>query len=295
MMHGYCIPLRWPMRGVTQRQGIVVRGPAGWGEYSPFPGFSDGLEARCWSAARASASDPWPAPVRSWIPVHATIPAIGPEAAAEMILASGCTSAKVKVAEGDDEARLEAVRDTLGPGGQITVDSNGAWTVDEAVVKVKAFRRHEISLYEQPVATLEEMRTVRSRIDVPIAADESATSPQALRAVADMQAADAVVVKVQHFGGVAPALDAISEAGLPAIVSCLIETSVGLSAAVALAAALPELPFSCGLATVQLLQADLVDEPLIPIQGRLEVRRPDVSMSALSKYAAEVEAPEHLV
>jgi len=198
--------------------------------------------------------------------------------AVQILKRSGCNAAKVKVAEGDDEARLEAIRDALGPGGRITIDANGAWDVHQAMEAIRVFRRYGIDLVEQPVATVEEMKYLRKRIDIPIAADESAATPGQAERVARLEAADVLVLKVQHMGGVADALKAVESTGLPAIVSSLIETSVGLSAGLALAAALPELDYPCGLATASLLESDVVANPLLPVDGRIQVRRPDVDL-----------------
>jgi O-succinylbenzoate synthase len=63
--------------------------------------------------------------------------------------------------------------------------------------------------------------------------------------------------------------------GLPCVVSSALESSVGIAAGVALAAALPELPFACGLATVALLADDVTSAPLLPVDGALPVARPE--------------------
>ena len=71
--------------------------------------------------------------MRAAVPVNVTVPACDPERAREIVLASnGCRTAKVKVAErgqvlAHDEARLEAVRDALGPDGLIRIDANAGW------------------------------------------------------------------------------------------------------------------------------------------------------------------------
>jgi len=289
---GFQIPLEVPMRGVTSRRGILVKGSAGWGEYSPFPGFSDGLETLCWRAALAQAnSDPPPA-LRVSIPVYATVPAVTPEEARTLVIGSGCTSAKVKVAEDEDEQRVEAVRDALGDGGEITVDANGGWTIDEAERSLKRLRAYGVTLAEQPVKTLEEMAVLRKRVEIPIAADESVRGLEDALEALRLEAADVLVVKLQHFGGITGALRILEATGLPVIVSSLIETSIGLAGAAAFAASLPELPFPCGLGTGSLLTADLVDDPLLPEQGWIPVRRPEVNLDLLSEYRYEVDFPQ---
>ncbi|NYD52718.1 O-succinylbenzoate synthase [Actinomadura luteofluorescens] len=290
-MRVYSIPMRTRFRGVTRREGALVRGPAGWGEFSPFAEYGPAECARWLAAAREAARDGWPEPVRDRIPVNATIPAVGPERAFEMTRESGCRTAKVKVAErgqtdADDLARVEAVRAAIGPEGRVRIDANGGWDVDRAARMIRSLDRWELEYAEQPCATLEELAAVRRRVDVPIAADESirrAEDPLKVRAAG---AADVAVLKVQPLGGVAASLRVAEACGLPVVVSSAVETSVGLAAGVALAAALPELRYACGLGTLSLLEGDVVRDPLRPVAGELEVRRPEVDEEALRRWEA---------
>jgi O-succinylbenzoate synthase len=278
------IPMRLAFRGVTSREGALLRGPLGWGEFSPFPEYGPTFLARWLAAAREAATRAWPAAVRTQVPVNTTIPAVGAERAHALTAASGCRTAKVKVGEGDDEARIEAVRDALGPGGRIRLDVNGAWDVDTAARRIQALARYGLEYVEQPVPTIEEMRRLRRLVDVPLAADESVRLADDPRCVVLGDAADIVVLKVQPLGGVWAALEVAEALGLPAVVSSAVETSVGIAAGLALAAALTELPYACGLGTVPLLEGDVVDAPLVPVGGELEVRRPPVSEAALARY-----------
>jgi O-succinylbenzoate synthase len=275
----YAIPLRTRFRGITVREGVLLRGDAGWGEFSPFWDYG-AAECVPWlRAAREAADQGWPAPVRHQIPVNVTVPAVGPERAAEIVRAGGCRTAKVKVAEpgqaeADDLARVEAVRDALGPGGRVRVDANGGWDVDTAIRVLKLLDRYDLEYAEQPCRTVEELAEVRRRQHVPVAADESIRRAEDPLRVARLEAADIAVLKVQPLGGVRACLEIAERIGLPVVVSSALETSVGIAAGVALAAALPELPYACGLATVQLLRSDVVAEPLLPVDGMLPVRRP---------------------
>jgi O-succinylbenzoate synthase len=283
--------MRTRFRGVTRREGALIQGPAGWGEFSPFAEYGPAECARWLAAAREAACEGWPAPVRDRIPVNVTIPAVGPERAFEMTKESGCRTAKVKVAErgqgdADDLARVEAVRAAIGPEGRVRIDVNGRWDVDHAARMIRALDRWELEYAEQPCATLEELARVRRRVDVPIAADESirrAEDPLKVRAAG---AADIAVLKVQPLGGVAAALRVAEACGLPVVVSSAVETSVGLAAGAALAAALPELPYACGLATLSLLEGDVAGDPLLPVAGEIEVRRPVVDEEALRRWEA---------
>ncbi|WP_100422358.1 o-succinylbenzoate synthase [Sediminihabitans luteus] len=293
-------PLHVRFRGITVREGVLLRGPAGWGEFSPFREYDDAEALAWWRAAREACDVGWPAPVRDVVPVNVTVPAVGPEQAAAIVRASGgCRTAKVKVAQRladgtvepvDVEAeRLAAVRDALGPGGRIRIDANGGWDVDEAVARVRRLDRAAggLEYVEQPTADVAGLARVRRAVDVPVAADESIRRAEDPFAVVRAEAADVVVLKVQPLGGVRACLELAERVGLPVVVSSAIESSVGIAAGVALAAALPELPYACGLATTQLLVRDVVAEPLAPVDGAIRVARPVPDDEHLDALAAD--------
>ncbi len=290
--HRVRVPLRVPLGGQSFREATLVEGPIGWGEFSPLPGYPCDPR-QCEEAVREAVFLGWPRPLRTEVPVNALVPAVDAATAAQLATAAaaaGMTTVKVKVGGGspdDDADRVAAVRAALGPGGRIRLDANGAWDVDTAVTVLDRLARYDLELVEQPVADLADLAAVRRRVAVPVAADESIRSLGDARRLAALAAADAVVVKVQPLGGVRAALKVIEAAGVPAVVSSLYETSIGLSAGVALAAALPELPFACGLGTAALLAGDVVAEPLIPHGGMLPVRRPDPDPALLARWAIE--------
>ncbi|GAA1634224.1 o-succinylbenzoate synthase [Kribbella alba] len=289
----YSIGLRNRFRGITVREGMLFEGPAGWAEWSPFLDYDDATCVSWLRAAREAAVDGWPAPVRSAVPVNCTVPAVDAARAVEIVRASGCTTAKVKVAEpgqtlADDLERVEAVRDALGPTGRVRIDANGGWSVDEALRSLKELARFELEYVEQPCASVEDLAAVRRRTDVLVAADESIRRAEDPLLVRKLEAADIAVLKVQPIGGVRACLDIAEQIGLPVVVSSALETSVGIAAGVALAAALPELPYACGLATVSMFTSEVVAQPLLPVDGLLPVGRvqPDPAMLA----AAEADA-----
>ena len=295
--HVFSIPMRMRFRGITVREGMLLRGPAGWGEFSPFLEYDARVAAPWLACAREAAFEGWPSPLRDAVPVNVTVPAVGPEQAAAIVRASnGCRTAKVKVAEpgqsrADEQARLEAVRDALGPDGRIRVDVNGGWAVGEAVAAIGVLDRAAggLEYVEQPCASVEDLALVRRRVDVPVAADESIRRAEDPYRVRDLEAADVAVLKVQPLGGVRACLRIAEDIGLPVVVSSALESSVGIAAGVALAAALPELPYACGLATVQLLTDDVAVHPLLPQDGALPVVRPEVDAAALDRLRATPE------
>jgi O-succinylbenzoate synthase len=282
----FAIPLRLRFRGVDTRSGMLVQGPAGWGEWSPFAEYEPRLAARWWRAAVEAATRPWPAPRRDVVAVNAIVPAVSAERAHEIARTSGCATVKVKVGAGDDVARVEAVRDALGPDGRIRLDVNGAWDVDTAATRLRALARFDLEYVEQPVADLADFARLRTRVDVPLAADESVRLAADPLHVEGIDAADVVILKVQPLGGVRRCVEVAEACARPVAVSSAVETSVGLAAGLALAAALPDLPHACGLGTRALLAGDVVDDPLDPVDGVLDVRRPVPSPALLERWAA---------
>ncbi|WP_410637009.1 o-succinylbenzoate synthase [Amycolatopsis sp. lyj-346] len=300
-MKVYAIPLRTRFRGITVREGVLLPGPAGWGEFCPFADYSD-AESVPWLRAALEATEAgWPAPVRDRVEVNTTVPVVGPEQAHELVRASGCRTAKVKVADprvslADDCARVEAVRDALGPGGAIRVDANMAWDVDTAVRAIADLDKAAggLEYAEQPCPSIEDLAAVRRRVNVRIAADESIRRAEDPLKVAVAGAADIAVLKVAPLGGVRRALEVAEGSGLPCVVSSAVETSVGLAAGLALAGALPELEFACGLGTISLLTGDVCPHPLSPVDGYLPVVReapePTAAYAAPPEVAAAWEA-----
>ena len=268
---------------IGARDVLLLEGPVGWGECSPFAGYPcDPATAR--AAAEEAATVGWPAPRRAVIPVNAFLPAGAPIDAAALV---GFPAIKVKVGRGDpadDVRRIHELRDAVGPEPALRIDANGAWDVATAIDVLGALSSLVIEFAEQPVASVEDLAAVRRATDVPIAADECVRSVEDAQRVRDAGAADVIVLKVQPLGGVRRALEIVDACGLPAVVSSMMETSVGIAAGVALAAALDELPYACGLATLDEIEGDVTDDPLVPSAGMLAVRAVLPSPARLAAY-----------
>jgi o-succinylbenzoate synthase len=292
------LPLVTKFRGIRVREALLMEGPYGWTEFSPFVEYDD-AESSQW--LRAAIDFGWqltPHAYRDVIAVNATVPAVSAaEVAGVLARFPGCRSAKVKVADpsqsvADDVARVRAVREVMGPEGRIRVDANGLWNVDEAEHAIHSLAEFDLEYVEQPCATIEELAEIRHRtkyMGLPIAADESVRKATDPLEVARAGAADILVIKAQPLGGIHAAQALIAEAGLPVVVSSAIDTSVGLAMGAYLAAAVPQLDFDCGLGTAALLGADVCDEPLSPVAGGIPVRRPTVSGRLLDANAASAE------
>ncbi|WP_458108848.1 o-succinylbenzoate synthase [Arthrobacter sp. R3-55] len=300
--HVVSLPMRVKFRGIMERETLLLRGPMGWGEFCPFPEYDD-HESSPWLAAALEAG--WmgfPPPRRSAIPVNATVPAVPAERVPEVLARFGRVDAvKIKVAERgqslrDDVARVHAVREAL-PEAAIRVDANGGWDIGQAVEALGKLSVAGLEYAEQPVPTIEGLAEVRRRLSeggtpVLIAADESVRKEDDPLRVARAGAADLIVVKVAPLGGVRRALDIVEQAGLPAVVSSALDTSVGIRAGLALAAALPALPYACGLGTVSLFESDITLDPLVADDGGIQLRETVADPGLLEQFAAPRERRE---
>lgn len=271
-------------RGVTERELVLFEGPQGWAEFAPFVEYDDD-ESASW--LRGALEWGWQSdvtPVRTHIPVNATMPAVPADRVQSVLERFGDMgerpTVKVKVAEPgqtltEDVARVRRVRELL-PLAHNRVDANGGWTEDEAVDALSVLADFGLEYAEQPVATVEGLARVREALDargvpLPIAADESVRKAEDPLRVARLGAADLLVIKAMPLGGVARALGVVKASGLPCVVSSALDSSVGIAAGVALAAALPELPYACGLGTVALFAEDVADPSLVPQGGMITV------------------------
>ena len=294
--HVVTLPMRVKFRGIMQRESLLLRGPVGWGEFCPFPEYGD-TEASRWLAAAIEAGwQGFPDPVRTSVPVNATVPAVAADRVPDVLARFGRVDAvKVKVAErgqslDDDVSRLRAVRAAL-PDAAIRVDANGGWDVPGAVEALTRLAPVGLEYAEQPVPSIEGLAEVRRRLQeagtpVLIAADESVRKETDPLRVARAGAADLIVVKVAPLGGVRRALDIVAQAGLPAVVSSALDTSVGIRAGLALAAALPDLPYACGLGTVSLFESDVTLDPLVADDGAIRLRDVAADAGLLERFAA---------
>ena len=281
----FVVRLSVPVGAVVERRGWLVRGPAGWGECSPLPSWSEEECAAAERSAEEAASQAFPAPFEPGraVNVNAMVPRVSPADAARLARGSGCRTVKVKVGDELGIERVAAVRDAVGPSVRIRLDANGAWAdAEAAVAALRDFVRFDIELVEDPVASLEDLVRVRRAASMPVAAEMSVRTVDDAKRLGALGAADAVVLKPQRIGGVRAALEAAELAGVPAIASSALETSVGLAAVLAFAAALPTGQWAHGVGTALLLATDVTSEPLVPVGGRIDPRRvvPDLLTAA---------------
>jgi O-succinylbenzoate synthase len=292
------IPMRTKFRGITEREILLFEGPEGWAEWSPFVEYPDPVAAQ-WLDGAMEFAFATPDLVRDRIGINATLPAVSPDLIASALAPFGnFRTVKIKVAEpgqkmADDLARIRAVRE-LFPDARIRLDANGGYSVANAMQLAYRLAHDGIDLdyFEQPVRSIEEMVDLKSKLsgkNIKIAADELVRLAEDPLAVAKAEAADILVIKAAPLGGIRQALRTIERAGLPAVVSSALESSVGISMGLHLAGAMPTLDYDCGLGTVALLTEDVCDEPLIAVDGYLPVRRVVPSEARMNALATSPE------
>jgi O-succinylbenzoate synthase len=291
------IPLKHSFRGVNHREVMLFEGSHGWTEWSPFLEYQD-EEAAVWLAAAIEFgwSEAPAAKVKS-IPINATLGAIKSKHIVEALEPFGkFQTVKVKVAEPgqtivEDLFRVLRVHEFF-PDAKIRIDANGGYSVQNAIEIAKeiAIANIDLEYFEQPVKTIAELAEVKlklSRIGIKVAADESVRKVSDPLAVAQANAADVLVLKAQPLGGISNALQIANEAALPVTISSALETSIGISMGLHLAAALEVPTFDAGLGTVALFEDDVCDEPLMPVDGRIKVQRVVPSEKKLAALTAD--------
>jgi O-succinylbenzoate synthase len=310
----FALKLNGKFRSTETRTGVLISGPSGWGEFAPFPEYSDEICATWLAGALESAFGTFPERLRSSVPVNAIIPMLNVEqtisAVESAVNVYGMTTFKVKVADSSsdflvmDELRVKAVRatlDRLGIEGKIRIDVNGQWNLEQAMQAIPILDQAAggLDYIEQPCSTIAELIELKNRMQswdhpVQVAVDESLRLTETIDVAQIKSAADILVVKAIPLGGVQRALDLVTEIGLPAVVSGSLDTSVGLSSGIALAASIPQLYGACGLGTGTLFAEDLVTPTTLPTNGELVVRRASPDAHLLATSASQVSDADRL-
>ena len=293
-MQVIALPLKSKFRGITVREVALIQGPVGWGEFAPFLEYDDAESSNWLLSAIDSATNQPPMAHRSFIKVNATLPALNNAKEIEELLKTfaGCDTVKIKVGEnlGEDIVRVARVRALL-PKAKLRLDVNGSWSVDQALINLYAISEEvgPLEYVEQPCATLEELASLREKlaIDIKIAGDEVIRKAPDPFAIDLSSAIDILMLKVAPLGGITRAREIAAHHQLPLVVSSALDSAVGIGNGLQLAASLPTLDYACGLATGQLLSADVAQMPLE--NGQLEVCSVSPDSDLLAKYAVPVE------
>ncbi len=292
------LPMRTTFRSLNIRETALFKGENGWGEFAPFVEYSD-QESLPWLESAIEAADKALSPaLRESIPINATVPASNDEAEIEQILSwyPGVDTVKIKVGTGiqEDLVRIAVVRKHL-PKAKIRIDVNGSWSVKEAALNVNAI--YEVTgdlleYVEQPVASLDELKQLKEdmSVDVKIAGDEVLRKAKDPFAISLYGAIDILMLKVSPLGGIKRAMDLASHHKLPVVISSALESAVGNSYGLALAARVPNLDYACGLGTSALFKQDVSDIPIV--NGAIKATGYPIDLDRVERYELKGERLE---
>ena len=280
------LPMKTKFRGITVREVALIKGEYGWGEFSPFLEYDDAESAPWLSSAIEAATTPRPQLFRTSVAVNGTIPALNDKKKIEELVNSfpGVETFKVKVGQNlsEDVARLAMIR-VLKPKAKLRVDVNGLWSVEDALRNLYTYYENIglLEYVEQPCATLEELRELKSKIKIPV----KIVGDEVLRKAADpfaidlTGAIDYLMLKVQPLGGIKRAHALAKHHNLPVVVSSALESAVGINYGLTLAASFETMNFNCGLGTGSLLASDVAHLPIV--DGKIEITEFEPQLAGL--------------
>ena len=292
------LPMRTTFRSLNIRETALFKGENGWGEFAPFVEYSD-QESLPWLESAIEAADKALSPaLRESIPINATAPASNDEAEIEQILSwyPGVDTVKIKVGTGiqEDLVRVQEVRKRL-PKAKVRIDVNGSWSVKEALSNISAIYQVTgdlLEYVEQPVTSLDELKQLKEgmSLDVKIAGDEVLRKAKDPFAINLDGAIDILMLKVSPLGGIKRAMDLASYHKLPVVISSALESAVGISYGLALAARVPNLDYACGLGTSALFNQDISDIPIV--NGAIKATSYPIDLDRVERYELKGERLE---
>jgi O-succinylbenzoate synthase len=264
------LPMKTSFRGITVREVALIQGEYGWGEFSPFLEYDDAESAPWLASAIEAATQPKPKLYRTAVAVNGTIPALNDKEELERVVNTfpGVTTFKVKVGSNTDEdiARINALR-ALRPNAKFRIDANGLLSVEQAVSLLQLVG--DIEYIEQPCATIEELCELKKQINVKIVGDEVLRKAKDPFAIDLSGAVDYLMLKVQPLGGIKRAHELAAHHKLPVVVSSALESAVGISYGLTLAASFEDMNFECGLGTGSLLAKNVAELPIV--DGKIQI------------------------
>lgn len=271
------IPVKANFRGLKFRELALFEGPAGWSEFSAFTEYNNKESTPWLSASLEAATKPPPKPIRDQIPVNATLPNVKVSEVKQLLAAfAGCTTVKIKINDfiSDQDLLVETLKHI--PNAKFRLDVNGGWSLAEAVANLKNYEQEFGSLIEyveQPCIDIADLSILRRSTSIKIAVDESIRKFLGSDLTKLKEVADIAIIKWAPTGGVWSALELIEKIDLPVVISSALDSSVGISHGLSLAAAVPNLYGACGLGTVALLDGDVTSEPLLAASGFMRNRK----------------------
>ena len=271
------IPVKNNFREIKHREIALFQGPEGWGEFSPFLEYSANESAIWLKAAIEAATKPAPKPIRDRVEVNATLPNVKAEEVSSILKGfQGCKTVKIKINDFlNDQLILQEVLRVI-PKAKFRLDINGGWQVEEAITNLTNYDKEfpeQIDYVEQPCIDLEDIKSLRGKVKLKIAVDESIRKFLGSDLSKIKEVADIAIIKWAPSGGISASLELIEKIKLPVVISSALESSVGISHGVNLASVVPNLYGACGLGTVSLLEGDVTSKPLIAEDGFIKHRK----------------------
>ncbi|CAB4598640.1 unannotated protein [freshwater metagenome] len=284
------IPTRTSFRGITVREAAIFRGPAGWSEFAPFIEYNE-VQSEPWlSAALEGAYKPWPELKRNKVGVNATLPKVEISRVNEILERfPGARTVKIKVDDFEKDSELVEAALDFNSDFMIRLDVNGGWDLETALLNLYNYNLRFGKVFEyieQPCLEISDLRKLKAEIPMKIAIDESIRQALDSDFTDAQNFADIAIIKWAPSGGISRANNLIARIGLPAVISSALDTGIGISHGLALAATQNDLTLDCGLATLSLLESDVVLPALEISDGFITVNRTVPDEKLLSKYAA---------
>jgi len=283
------IPVKSNFRGIKNREIALFEGPAGWSEFSPFIEYSNKESSTWLKAAIEGATKEPPMPIRDEVQINATLPNVKVSEVNELLTGfDGCNTIKIKINdfETDQALLIECLKEV--PKAKFRLDVNGGWALEEAIANVQSYETafgNLIEYIEQPCTDFADLNSLRNNTGIKIAVDESIRKYLAGDLTRIKEVADIAIIKWAPTGGISEALEVIEKIDLPVVISSALDSSVGISHGLSLAAAVPNLYGACGLGTVSLLEGDVTSNSLIPINGIINNRK--VTPDRIEEFKAE--------
>ena len=156
---------------------------------------------------------------------------------------------KVGVNPPEDFERIRKIREAVGSEIAIRIDANQGWTIKEAIAVLNKLEPLQIEFVEQPVkaSDIHGLAEIREASPIPVMADESVHTPEDALHLIEEKAVDIINIKLMKSGGILKArkiVDITEAANVPCMIGCMGESTVGITAAVHVAAALKNIRYA---------------------------------------------------
>jgi len=285
------VELNQPMKNNTFREGVLINGEYGWAEFAPFPHHSIEHSARWLQSALEMAWTKLPEPKLKQVKTNAIAVSSDVKQALETLKKSGSNTLKIKLngKNIDQEiSNLKDIRESV-QNVKFRIYFNGELTLENAISFSRKVKDLPIEYLEQPCKTLRENKELKQKVDIPIAIDENfrleedALDEQFINEVLD--SCDYLIVKVIPLGGIGRFLK-LQETLLSRfnriVISGSMDTSIGLYlSTLAQSIIEPKTELLAGVGTGILLKNDVVTNPVVPINGLVEVKRMSVDKNII--------------